>query len=362
MVDIAVREPISHPTDAPIEGRYHVARAPIDSLPVIDFSAFTGNGSVAEKRTVAAEIRTACTDLGFFYLSGHGLPDSHIPETFEWAYRFFALPAEIKMKVHSALSDANRGYNPLPAEDFAKLPTGAPDYKETFDTCREMADGDPEWTTSFMGANQWPSDEDLPGFGAFMRQCLILRLGLLRRLMQAIAVGLDLPETYFDAAHEYPGVTMRLLHHPSIDPETADETQWSVAQHADYGSLTILAQTHDGLQVMNAAGDWIGVPPVPGAFVVNVGNLLARWTNDLFLSSIHRVANLTGEARISTPMFLMPQGDFPIECIPTCCSAENPPQYPPTTSNETAAENIRQAKLRGRPVVTGQAAKRLGNG
>lgn len=343
------------------EARFQAIRAPVDSLPVIDFSAFSQNGSVSEKRKTGEEIREACTNLGFFYLSQHGLPDTHIDETFEWSYRFFALSTETKMKVHFAKSDANRGYNPLPDAGAEHLSTGAPDFKETFDMCRELAENDPEWATSFMGANQWPAEADIPGFSAFMRECLSARLNLMRRIMQAIAVGLDLPPDFFDAAHKYPGVTMRLLHHPPIVANDMDDTQWSVATHADYGSLTILAQTHDGLQVMNPAGTWLAIPPLPGAFVVNVGNLLARWTNDLFLSSVHRVANLSGEARISTPMFLMPQGDFPIECIATCCSASNPARYTPTTSNETAAESIKLAKIRGRPVITGQAAKRLGS-
>lgn len=341
--------------------RFHASQVTVESLPVIDFSAFSEDGSVAEMQATAHKIRDACTSLGFFYLSHHGLPESHIPETFEWSRRFFGLSSEAKIKVDSRNSDANRGYNPLPDDDGERLSTGAPDFKETFDMCREMRAGDPEWSTSFMGANQWPNARDIPGFAGFMRTCLTVRLGLMRRIMQAIAIGLDLPHDYFDAAHRYPGMTMRLLHHPPINIEERDETQWSVATHADYGSLTILAQTHDGLQVMNPAGEWLAIPPVPGAFVVNVGNLLARWTNDLFLSSVHRVANLTGESRISTPMFLMPQGNLPVECIPTCFSDTNPPRYPPTTSNETVAENIKQAKLRGRPVITGQAAQRLGS-
>ncbi|MBT5495013.1 MAG: isopenicillin N synthase family oxygenase, partial [Alphaproteobacteria bacterium] len=306
--------------------RFQASQVTVDSLPVIDFSAFSEGGSEAEKQATAQEIHDACTSLGFFYLSHHGLPGSHIPETFEWSRQFFTLPPEAKMKADSRNSDANRGYNPLPDDDGERLSTGAPDFKETFDMCREMRPGDPEWSTGFMGANQWPDPEDIPGFSDFMRNCLALRLGLMRRIMQAIAIGLDLPQDYFDAAHRYPGVTMRLLHHPPINIEERDETQWSVATHADYGSLTILAQTHDGLQVMNPAGKWLAIPPVPGAFVVNVGNLLARWTNDLFLSSVHRVANLTGESRISTPMFLMPQGNFPVECVPTCYSDTNPPR------------------------------------
>jgi isopenicillin N synthase-like dioxygenase len=341
--------------------RFQASQVTVDSLPVIDFSAFSEGGSEAAKQATAHEIHDACTSLGFFYLSHHGLPESHITETFEWSRQFFALLPEAKMKADSRNSDANRGYNPLPDDDGERLSTGAPDFKETFDMCREMQPDDPEWSTGFMGANQWPDPEDIPGFSDFMRNCLALRLGLMRRIMQAIAIGLDLPQDYFDAAHRYPGVTMRLLHHPPINIEEHDETQWSVATHADYGSLTILAQTHDGLQVMNPAGKWLAIPPVPGAFVVNVGNLLARWTNDLFLSSVHRVANLTGESRISTPMFLMPQGNFPVECVPTCYSDTNPPRHPPTTSNETVAKNIRQAKLRGRPVITGQAAQRLGS-
>ena len=358
MADTAHRGP-STASDA---RRFQASQVTVERLPVIDFSAFSEGGSEVEKRATAQQIYDACSGLGFFYLSHHGLPARHIPETFEWSRQFFALSPTAKMKADSRNSDANRGYNPLPDDNGEQLSTGAPDFKETFDMCREMQLGDPEWSTSFMGTNQWPDAADISGFEEFMRNCLELRLGLMRRIMQAIAISLDLPLDYFDAAHRYPGVTMRLLHHPPINTEGRDETQWSVATHADYGSLTILAQTHDGLQVMNPAGKWLAIPPVPGAFVVNVGNLLARWTNDLFLSSVHRVANLTGESRISTPMFLMPQGNFPVECAPTCYSDTNPPRYPPTTSNETVAENIKQAKQRGRPVITGQAVKRLGRG
>ena len=108
------------------------------------------------------------------------------------------------MKADSRNSDANRGYNPLPDDNREQLSTGAPDFKETFDMCREMQLGDPEWSTSFMGANQWPDAADISGFEEFMRNCLELRLGLMRRIMQAIAISLDLPLDYFDAAHRYP--------------------------------------------------------------------------------------------------------------------------------------------------------------
>jgi isopenicillin N synthase-like dioxygenase len=140
----------------------------VDSLPGIDFSAFSEGRLDPEQQAIAQQIHDVCTGLGFFYLSHHRLPETHIPEPFKWSGQFFEQLREAKMMADSRNRDVNRSNNPLPDDDGERLSMGAPDFKETFDMCRKMQGRDLEWSASFMGTNQWPDSVDIPGFADFM--------------------------------------------------------------------------------------------------------------------------------------------------------------------------------------------------
>jgi isopenicillin N synthase-like dioxygenase len=137
-----------------------------------------------------------------------------------------------------------------------------------------------------------------------------------------------------------------------------DPTQWGISPHSDYGTVTLLSQDElGGLEVRNAAGDWIDVPPIPGSFVVNVGELMALWTNDLYAPSLHRATNIdTPKARVSAAFFTYPHGRTLIECLPTCHSADNPPRYAPVIAEEFTRALIEQANRHGRPGLLARRA------
>jgi isopenicillin N synthase-like dioxygenase len=137
--------------------------------------------------------------------------------------------------------------------------------------------------------------------------------------------------------------------------------QWNFSPHTDYGAFTLLLQDSlGGLEALNADGQWIDVPPILGTFVVNLGDMFQRWTNDLYVSTLHRVTNSSGKARISVPLFNYPHGDTVIECLPTCASAEQPPRHAPVVAEAYNRELADRAAKTGRPGVSAVTAARLG--
>lgn len=155
---------------------------------------------------------------------------------------------------------------------------------------------------------------------------------LSERLMNGIALSLNLDETYFDTFKRDPVATLRLLHYPP-QRENAAPNEKGAGAHTDWGALTLLLQDDvGGLQVFDKnSGEWIHADPVPGTFVVNLGDALANWTNDLYTSTLHRVVNTSGRERYSVPFFYDGDADYEVVCIPTCLKLGEQPKYPPVT-------------------------------
>ena len=152
-------------------------------------------------------------------------------------------------------------------------------------------------------------------------------------------------------------------YYPPLDADAVRRNQWSFSAHTDYGAFTLLSQDSlGGLQVQNATGEWIEVPPIDGTFVVNLGDLMAMWTNDLYTSTLHRAANISGLARISIPFFASPYGDAEIRCIETCQGPDNPSRYQPVLAGEYIRSLIARHDASGKPGVSVETAKRLGQG
>ena len=299
------------------------------SIPVIDLADSMEDRPGALQRTAKA-IHDALTDVGFFVITGHGIPAALIRQTFDEARRLHALPMERKLALK--LNAHNNGYMAMGrytvlTSDVNK--NDKPDLNEAFFIRREREPEHPLRLSGrrFAGANVWPDEAELPGFRANLLAYVEAMEAFSNRVLQVVAIALDLPPEYF-LPHFVDGqFSLRLSHYP---PVTAEANQFGIAPHSDANFMTFLPQSDvPGLQVRVASGDWLDVPAVPGSFVVNAGDTLRRWTNGRFRSSPHRALPPIGRHRYAIPFFLAPHLDTPIACLPGCSGAGNPPRWEP---------------------------------
>jgi isopenicillin N synthase-like dioxygenase len=316
---------------------------PLETVPVIDIAPYW-TGVEASKRAVAQRIGEACRDIGFLIIAGHGVPQGLINTVDEVTREFFDLPLEEKMQVVRPAPDVTRGYIPIEGESVARSRGEyAPgDLNESF-MIGPVDVGDDEYyrcpaAGKHFASNLWPRRP------AALREAHTTYFqtmsDLARTIMRLFALALDQPEMFFDDKIDKHISRLRVRNYPvpQVPPQPG---QLRAGAHSDYGSLTIL-KTEDkpgGLQVYNKAGVWVDVPVVPGCFIVNLGDLMARWTNDYWVSTLHRVVNPPLEAarlsrRQSLVFFHNPNYDAVIACIPSCQSPDQPPKYPVTTSGE----------------------------
>lgn len=340
------------------DGASGVERSELTRLPIIDIGPFATKDAATRQR-IARDIRAACVNIGFFYLRGHGFSQTEIDTLLSSGRRFFALPASDKAKIHWRNSPG-KGYVPPGGLNPGANPDQAADLKERLYFAREFAKDAADYDRYPPGDSQWPEERTLPGFRSLVTAVMGKSVALTETLNEAFALSLDLPARYFDQAYGRSGVTLVYNYYPPLDPATLRQTQWSFSPHTDYGSFTFVAQdSHGGLQVRNAAGQWIDVTPIPGTLIVNVGDLLALATNDLYTSNLHRVANFSGEERISVSFFVGPPGTAEISCLETCQSADNPPRYAPVNADVYTRTLIEQYHRTGRPGIAVQTALRL---
>lgn len=317
----------------PNKAQQSVAAQPSSEIPVLDLQPYF-DGREGALDELAAQLRYALTEVGFYFISGHGVQERLIRETFEAARRFHDQPLEEKLKLK--INPHNIGYLPLRGSTIRHSDlnrNNKPDLAEGFFIKRELAADHPDVLSNrkFRGRNRWPAD--LPGFReTALAYCDALEsLGL--RLLPVYARALDLPPDYFAEAFRDPQYTLRLSHYP--EQKVVEENEFGVAPHTDTGFMTLLAQNDvPGLSIGRRDGRWIDAPVIPGTFIVNGGDMLRRWTNDRFLATPHRVINRSGRERYSIPFFFDMTLGYPITCLPTCTSPENPPKYPPTTLME----------------------------
>ena len=296
-------------------------------IPLIDVGDFlAGKPGAAAKG--ATELRHAFETVGFYYLAGHGVPQALIDAQYAEAARFHALPLEEKLKVR--VDEHTIGY--MPIQDKAPPNAAAqgkkPSQNEAYFLRRERDAGDPDVVANrrFHVMNKWPAD--LPGFREQTLKYMDTLEALCRKLVRLYALALDLPETYFDACFARPHMILRQSRYPQID--AGDETVASLVPHTDSGFMTLLPPNKvEGLSIQLPGGTWFDAPGVDDAFVVNGGDILHRWTNERFLSTPHRVRNVSGAPRYAIPFFCDPDHDTMIECLPTCRSPGHPAKYPP---------------------------------
>lgn len=296
-------------------------------IPLIDVSDFlSGKPGAAEK--AAAELCYAFEKVGFYYLAGHGVPQALIDAQYEAATRFHAQPMDAKLAIK--VDEHNTGYMPIPdtAPKNAQAQNKKPSQNEAYFLRRERDANDPDVLSGrrFHAPNKWPAD--LPGFREQTLRYMTTLETLCRRLVKLYALALDLPEDHFDASFAKPHMILRQSRYPQIDG--SDETVASLVPHTDSGFMTLLPPNKvQGLSILLPSGQWMDAPNVEGAFVVNGGDILHRWTNERFLSTPHRVRNVSGVLRYAIPFFCDPDHDTMIECLPTCQSTDRPAKYPP---------------------------------
>ena len=288
-------------------------------LPIIDLSAFADGEAGLER--LAQEIGAACRDVGFFYVKNHGVDAELMKAAFAQSHELFALPLETKQAIAIDKIGGNRGYSALLHE--ALDPARGPDLKEAFNIGLDLTPDDPELLAGvpFRALNAWPP---LPRFKpvllAYFEACSALAL----KLHSVFARDLGLPPDFFADKFSRSMATLRLLHYPPA------EARIGAGTHTDYGNITLLA-TDDvgGLQVRKRGGEWIDAPVVPGAFVVNIGDCLMRWTNHIYVSTPHRVMNESGRERYSIAFFFDPNPEARVEAIPSCVPEGEAPRHPP---------------------------------
>jgi len=271
---------------------------------------------------------TAYGETGFAYIVNHGISEDLVERAFAASAAFHALPRDQKMAV--ALDANHRGFIPIntSTDVNSKLAdVKRPNQSESFMIMREDSPDAPDVAAGayLAGPNQWP---DLAGFREDVTAYHDALAELGRRLMAvaALSVGAD-PEN-LAPAFERPTTWLRLLYYPPTDPAEAD--LYGSAPHTDFGCLTILAQDDvGGLQVQTPAGAWIDAPKIPGAFVVNVGDMLHRWSNGRLRSTPHRVINASGKARYSCPFFFDPNVATTIAPLPSCVTPDRPARFAP---------------------------------
>ena len=275
-------------------------------------------------------MRRASEEVGFFYLAGHGVPDSVVDAAFAASRELHALPIEEKQRIK--LNESNIGYLAVnqSIQRASTVHTATrPNYNESFFISHDRAADHPDVIagTLLRGQNQWPAGHEP------MRAAMVAYFKALEavgeRMLPVLARALDMPADYFapffaDEAH----VNLRFLHYPPQD--VADDEQFGQGPHTDNSFITILARTEvPGLAVRLPSGEWLAPPLIPGTFLVNLGNMMKRWSNDRFLSTPHAVLNDSGTDRYSIAFFYSPHTGSTIECLPSCTGPDDPPHYPP---------------------------------
>ncbi|KAI0763557.1 Clavaminate synthase-like protein [Trametes elegans] len=325
-------------------------------IPVIDLKD-VDKLDAESRKALGDAVRDACINVGFLYVKNHGIPDDTINGALEASKEFFSLPLDKKMELDMQKTSNFKGYNPVLSSNNDPLNRG--DLHEGFEfgweeMQRRENDEKRAKDGAMTGGNVWPSD--LPGFREAVLSYYHSAVQLGQKLFPLFALALDLPETFFEdkasnAFTRNAAALMRVLHYP---PQTGpvDDRVIGIGAHTDFevcvnspksSCFTILWQEPgiQALQVLNKQQQWIDAPPIPGTLVLNLGDQFARWTNDVFKSTVHRAINRSGVRRYSIPLFFGTDYDVKLEPIPSCVSPERPPKYEVVTAGDYVRERLK---------------------
>jgi len=311
------------------------------AIPVIDYGPyFAGENGALER--LALEVTHACENVGFLYALNHGVPEETIDRAFTASRCFFALPLEERLALK--LNENNTGYLPINVSIQAASvvdKAARHNLNESFFVSHDRGPDHPGVVAGkpLRGRNQWPAG--MPGLRADMMAYFDALGAMCDRMLPPFAVALGMPADFFapyfaDEAH----ANLRFLHYP---PQDADEyILFGQGPHTDNSFMTALARTDiPGLAVRLPSGEWFPPPVVPGTFLINLGNIMRRWSNDRFLSTPHGVLNDSGTDRYSIAYFHSPNPDRVIECLHSCIGPSNPPRYPPAVYRDLVLEFYR---------------------
>ena len=312
-------------------------------VPIIDVSR--------DPDVVGAELDEVCRTVGFFQITGHGIDGSVAERAWTTATRFFDLPPGDKLSVARPAEDYPYGYIPVAGESLSQSIAGTapPDLKEVFNIgpvsppTHTMTDPD---EASVYSPNLWPVA--LPELKEAWTAYYTAMQDLGDRLMSLFARGLRLPPTFFDDKIDQCPNALRAINYPARDAAPLPG-QLRAGAHTDYGTLTILRQDAvGGLEVLDLRGNWAAVESVPGAFVINIGDLMARWTNDRWSSTLHRVVDPPDAAasrarRQSMPYFQNANWSAEISCLPTCLAPGEAPRYEPVLAGPHLMDKFRKS-------------------
>jgi isopenicillin N synthase-like dioxygenase len=305
-------------------------------LPIIDFSGRAGDPTI--EAAIAARLDAAFRETGFCYFRDIGISAAAVDAAFAASRQFHALPEPEKRAL--AMNSAHRGYmapNTSVIETSTVARVTRPNYSESLMLMHELAPDDPRRGEPLQGDNQWP---DLAGFRPVIETYERAMRGFCHWLLRPMALALGLEADFFAPHFHQPTTFLRLLHYPPQPPDSPDDAFGS-APHTDYGFITVLAQDNSGgLEVRRRDGTWLKARPVPGTWVVNVADMLSRWTNGRWQSTPHRVKNVSGGDRYSMPYFFDMGMDSIVECLPTCHGPDDPSKFPPVRYGDYLMERL----------------------
>ena len=299
-----------------------------ERIPVLDIGDYLA-GSANARETLAKEVAATCADTGFLVIANHGIAQDLIDGAFAAASDFFDLDEQRKLALK--VGDLNIGYLPYGAQIIRTSKVNLntkPNLSESFYIVTDLPADHPDIIAgnSLYGMNRWP--HEMPSFKTRTMAYFAAMRPLAHKMVSVIATSLGLPDDYFAADFHEPTITLRLIRYPSHDG--AEDNQFGFAPHIDTSFLTLLAQSAlPGLEVRTREGDWIRPPALPGTFVVNTGEMLARYSNDRYKPTPHRVINANNTIRHAVPFFYGPSLDAVIKPVPTCTGPDNRPRYEP---------------------------------
>ncbi|KAJ5584452.1 uncharacterized protein N7459_004252 [Penicillium hispanicum] len=299
-----------------------------DEIPVIDLRKI--DGDLEARKAIAAQVKGAAENTGFFYIENHGISEDLIQSALAKAQLFFNQPHAEKERVSHENSKHSDGYH------------GVGNRKETFslryNPVNDPTIADPESLLAnekySYGADDflWEKTAHLPGFHETTVEFWQRRLALARKMIRIFALALGMPEDYFDGVTTHPGADGLYVHYPGSAETVADdaETDVGIGSHTDIQCITLLWQDMSGgLQVLSANDEWLDARPIPGTLVVNIGDFLQRLSNNRFKSTVHRVYNRQTTSRYSMPFFLGFNPDSICRVVPSCVDEDHPALYEP---------------------------------